>query len=107
VDNKIDAVLLDDDFIIRMHWETKAKEKKLNLLSFDLYSDLMTNLPRIGKSVKIFLDSELGDNKKGQDIAKELFKLGYTELYLVTGHHPDLFKAITCIKGVYGKEFPL
>jgi len=42
-----------------------------------------------------------------QDIAKNLFELGYKNLYLATGYEPDQFSHVTWVKAIVGKDVVL
>ena len=40
----------------------------------------------------------------GEDIAKDLYKRNFKNIYLVTGYDQSQFQKLSFIKGVYGKE---
>ena len=101
-----DLVLLDDDELIRLSWETKAKLENKKILVVASFKELETKLSNIQSLTKFYIDSELGNGPKGEEIAKNLYDLGYKELYLCTGHSPAQFKNIYWIKGIQGKHFP-
>lgn len=102
----IDLILLDDDELIRLSWDHSAKKQNRKIACYSKSSDLMSEINNISKATPIYLDSELGEDKKGQDIALELFKLGYTNLILCTGHSPDHFKDMPWITKIQGKNYP-
>ena len=58
------------------------------------------------KETKIYIDSELGKNIKGEDIAKELNTKGFNNIYIETGHPKEQFAHLKFIKEVIGKEPP-
>jgi hypothetical protein len=47
---------------------------------------------------------------KGEDVVRKLHRLGYTQLYLATGHPPEHFRSIPglaeVLRGIRGKEPP-
>ncbi|MFC1522858.1 sensor histidine kinase [Elusimicrobiota bacterium] len=102
------AVLIDDDPLVHMVWKMAAQEKGMDLKAFKDPKDFMKLLDKVGSdlSTPIYLDSELGEGVKGEDIAKELHDKGFTNLYLETGHPPEAFAHATWIKKVVGKEPP-
>ena len=53
-----------------------------------------------------YIDVHLSDNENGEQVTKELFELGFKNLYLATGFEVDQFSHITWIKGVVGKSPP-
>ena len=59
----------------------------------------------INKETPIYIDSELGNNVKGEDMARELKDKGYKNITITTGHEPDKFADLPWLK-VIGKEPP-
>lgn len=100
---KYDIILLDNDPLVRMTWEMKAKQKKKTILSLASASELWAMLSELDKENVFYIDVHLSENENGEQVTKELFNLGYLNLYLATGHAPDQFPHITWIKGVVGK----
>jgi len=66
----------------------------------------MNTLNQFSKDTPIYIDSELGDGVKGEDIAKTLHEKGFTELYMETGHPSEKFAHLTWLKAVRSKEAP-
>ncbi len=54
----------------------------------------------------IYIDSELENDVKGEDIAKELDEKGFKNIYMETGHPKEQFAHLKFIKEVIGKEPP-
>lgn len=102
-----DLIHIDDDPLIRAVWKLEAKNAKKQILSCKNIEELHSTLSNIKKETLIYIDSELDGNTKGEDYAKFLNNNGYTNIYLTTGHSPELFKNYTFIKGIIGKDFPL
>jgi hypothetical protein len=103
-----EIVLLDDDDLVRMVWETSAKNNSLNFRSFSTNEELLNFIKKFSAETLFYIDSSLCDGVKGEDVAKELYKEGFTELYLATGHDPSSFDVdkMPFIKGIFGKEPP-
>ncbi|MDD5655972.1 MAG: HAMP domain-containing sensor histidine kinase [Elusimicrobia bacterium] len=101
-----DAVLLDDDALVRMTWKAAAKSKGIDLAAFPAPRDLLAAIETFPKGTAIYLDSKLGDGVKGEDVAKELHAKGFTNLYLATGYDRDSLPAMPWIREVVGKEPP-
>lgn len=99
------AVLIDDDTIVHMNWETAAEEAGIELRSFKGPSEFLSNLEAFPKVTPIYIDSELGVDMKGEDIAATLKEKGFTNLTLVTGYSPERFAHLSWLK-VRGKESP-
>jgi len=53
----------------------------------------------------LYIDSELAEGAKGENIAAELHDKGFTDITMATGHGPDKFAHLPWLK-VSGKEPP-
>jgi len=101
-----DAVLLDDDELVRMNWALAAKDKGVNLAAFKAPKELLSAVEGFPKGTPIYLDSHLGDGVRGQDIAIDLHAKGFANLFLATGHDPESLEPMLWIKRVVGKDPP-
>jgi len=99
------AVLLDDDPLVHMNWKMAAKAGGVELKSCRTRAELEAVLPDLPKDTPIFMDSDLGEGEKGEDIAKELHDKGFTDLTMATGHDTAKFAHISWLKAA-GKEPP-
>ncbi len=109
VDSMADSkfiVLLDDDQLMHMTWEVKATRAGFDFRAFATPAELFAELDTLPEDTIFYIDSSLGDEQKGEDIARSLYEKGYTNLYLTTGYEPERFKDLTFLKGVIGKEAP-
>ncbi|MGB0455179.1 MAG: sensor histidine kinase, partial [Bacteriovoracaceae bacterium] len=100
------SVLIDDDPLVRTIWESHCKKSNINLFSFDSISSFNEKKKELSKSTPIYIDVNLGDNLLGTDVAKTLWKEGYTEIYLTTGHDKKDFVHLTFLKGIISKSPP-
>lgn len=105
----IDAVLLDDDELVRMTWSIQAKRKGKNLEIYKHADELLRDLSQFEKSTPFYVDSNLGKDSdgnevKGEIILEALHKRGYTELFLCTGYEPENFSHLFFIKKVFSKN---
>ena len=99
------AVLLDDDPLVHMNWKMAAKAAGTTLLSFKTPGEFRTALAGLPKNVRIFIDSDLGGGVKGEDFAEELYRDGFTDISMATGHDREKFARLGWLK-VTGKEPP-
>lgn len=105
--HKIDFVHLDDDDLLRICWSHSAKKAGKQIKSFSNPNELKMSLSTIEKETPFYIDSCLGDGViEGQDFAKELFEMGYENLYLSTGYEKEKFAEMPWIKDVIGKTPP-
>ena len=99
------CVLVDDDALVRLTWETRAKKAGITLKTYPSVNDLLKVANHIEKDTIIYLDYEIkGSNLSGLELVEKLHKLGFKELYLTTGHNPKLIPNKSFIKGVLGKK---
>jgi hypothetical protein len=100
-----DSVHLEDDPYVRRSWVKSAKKININLLSVSNQHDLFSEIQYIDKKASFYIDVSLGDDHiPGHDVAKKLFDLGFTHLYLATGYQPEKFKDLPYIAGVVDKH---
>ena len=70
-------------------------------------TSVLISLPAaaLPRDIPLYIDSELADGAKGEDIAAELYEKGFSDITMATGHGPDKFAHIPWLK-VSGKEPP-
>ena len=98
-------ILVDDDALVCMNWKTSAKVKGISLKIYNDPKDFIAEAGQLAKEASIYLDSDLGDGIKGEDIAKDLHGKGFSNITLETGHPPEHFAHLPWLK-VAGKEPP-
>lgn len=99
------AVLIDDDTLVHMNWEMSAETAGIELKAFTDPAEFLANLEAFPKDTPIYIDSELGEGIKGEDIAAGLREKGFTNICLATGHPPERFAHLPWLK-VIGKSSP-
>lgn len=97
--------LVDDDDLVRMTWEMKAKKNGISLKTFATSEALMSEKENISKDSHIYIDSELG-NIKDEDVALELHNLGFQNISITSGHPPEKFVKFDFLKSVISKSAP-
>lgn len=101
-----DAILIDDDELVRMTWQSSAKKVGRKLRTFASADDFLMQADRLSADSPVYVDSQLGEGKRGEEIAKLIFEKGFRTLYLATGYEPDHFPALPHIRAIVGKEPP-
>lgn len=104
--SEVQNVLIDDDDLIRLLWKTDAESKGIPLLVFSDKEKLFADLHLIHPDSSFYIDSNLGDDVNGEDLAKELFNKGFKNLIMATGYEKEHFEGISYIKDVIGKKAP-
>ncbi|MGK5086849.1 HAMP domain-containing sensor histidine kinase [Bdellovibrionota bacterium FG-2] len=102
----VDAILLDDDSLVHMNWEISAKQcgKKLRAFSHpDQFFKIATSL---AKGSPVYVDANLGEGIKGEEVARKIYELGFKKVYLATGYEPEKFQGLDFLAGILGKEPP-
>jgi len=99
-------VLLDDSMLVTMSWELEAEKYGYDIKTFNEIYDFMKYIKKCNKDVMIYVDSNLNTNISGEMLLKELYELGFKNLFLETGNDLNDYKNLTWIKGVIGKNPP-
>ncbi len=99
------AVLLDDDLLVHMNWKMAAKAAGVDLKAYKTPEDFAVGLAPLSKDTHVYIDSDLGNGIKGEDIAVDLNHKGFTNITMATGHGPEKFLHLPWLK-VTGKEPP-
>lgn len=101
-----DAVLLDDDALVHAVWKLAAREGGKRLEACSTPAELWPVVERLGKETPIYVDVNLADGVRGEDVAERLRAQGFLNLYLTTGQRRDTLTAPIGVKGVIGKAAP-
>ena len=99
------AVLLDDDALTHLNWEYAAQEHGVELQAFTDPAEFLANLEKFPKDIALYIDSDLGGDIKGENIAADLKGKGFTNIRLATAHPPENFAHLPWLK-VITKEPP-
>ena len=102
-----DAILIDDQPIVRDTWELVSKMKGKNFKSYSNPEEFFNEAKEIKKQTKVYIDSHLSEGRKGEVIAKDIKKLGFERIYLATGSSRDEFPDnMPWISGIRDKTCP-
>jgi len=100
-----EVVLIDDDELVLMNWQISARKKGIKLMKYKSIKEFYKDIDKIEKETPIYIDSELEEGQKGEDIAKDLREKGFKKIILETGHESERFKDISWLK-IVEKEPP-
>lgn len=101
---KPDLVLIDDDSLIRLLWETEARTYGHVCTSFSNLQSFLSH--HVDTCVPVYVDYCFGEDLLGGRIASELIKKGYQSVYITTGHDSSDIIVPSQVKAVVGKEYP-
>lgn len=100
-------ILIDDDQLIRMTWEFKAKSSGVKIKVFASPDEFFNCSDTLPKDSFIYIDSDLGNGVLGEEVAKDIYAQGFIDIFLSTGKEADqLDYDKSIIKGIGGKEPP-
>lgn len=100
------VVLIDDDKLTHYSWKIAAKNAGLSFTSFLSVQDFLNNSSQFPLDSTVYVDSDLGNNLRGELLSKSIFELGFTDLYLATGFSKSDFSKPLWIKDILGKRPP-
>lgn len=99
-------IFIDDDKNLTSAWESAADYQGIVIKTYNRTTDFRKILPTLAKDTPIYIDSNLRETISGEVFAKELYELGFTELYLASGHPKGYFGELPWIKDFVSKEPP-
>lgn len=102
-----DLILIDDNRSLTRALEIQAASAEKKLVAFNSSRRFRENLHRYDKILPIYIDSDLHEVLTGEEFAKELYDLGFKNLYLITGYDVGAFGKMPWIKKVLSKDAPL
>lgn len=101
-----ETVLIDDDELVRLTWTLAAGRAGKRLMVYAGPDEFYSDAGMIDRAAAIYIDSDLGDRRKGQEELPRIHALGFREIYLSTGFEPERFDGIEHLRGVVGKTPP-
>jgi hypothetical protein len=101
-----DAVLLDDEKLVRLSWQIMAEKHGINLLTYSTERELLNHVATLSKQTPIYLDVHLAESFAGLRIGRELSQMGFKTIILTTGLDSDQIPNETWISKVIGKTPP-
>lgn len=105
-ENTHTMVFIDDDEMMRMTWSFAAEEVGQQVSTYSSFDEFLNEITKYDKDTLIYIDSDLGNNIKGEDCAKFLFDTGFLDIHLSTAHSPEKFNQMYWIKTIVGKVPP-
>ncbi len=103
-----DVILIDDDVMIREHWERRVSrsQQALRVRTFASRQQFQRSRALIPLHSLIFVDQHLQDGESGDMVTRGLFDEGYEALYLCTADPQQRLRQLPWIRGVVGKLPP-
>jgi len=101
-----DCILIDDDELVHVYWKNEAQIMGKKVASYKHPQEFLSIAHHYHKSIPIYVDSNLSDGIKGEDVSKEIRALGFENVYIATGLDASEFPPMSWIKGIVGKNPP-
>jgi signal transduction histidine kinase/FixJ family two-component response regulator len=102
---KIPIVLIDDDRLVQLSWQSTAKKRNIPIQVFDSISDFLINSKTMDRNTIVYVDKNLGDNIDGVDASKCIYEKGFKKIIIASGE--DNINLPFWISGAQGKTFPV
>lgn len=97
--------LLDNDELVHMNWKIAAKAAGADLRPYSSPGEFLKALEKEARDTPVYVDSELGADTKGEEIAARLRAMGFTDLTMSTGRSSGEFSDMPWLK-ISDKEPP-
>ena len=101
---KVDCILIDDDTLMQLTWKMAAKAAGKEIIVFRNPVDFFKDAGSLDHAIPVYIDSNLGNGIKGEEVAKEIRKQGFSRIYLSTGYAPEDLGDLPWIDGIVGKD---
>ncbi len=102
---RYDALVIDDDIaIVHQVWKMAAQEHGKQIACFVSSDEFLVHAASYDRSSPVFIDVNLGDDERGEDVAVRVAELGFSEIMLATGYRAESVAAPLCVKRVIGKD---
>jgi signal transduction histidine kinase len=101
---RYDAIVIDDDTLVHMTWKMAAKEIGKRLICYSTPHDFLSHADSFDLSTPVFIDVNLSNGIRGEDVAIQIAALGFSNINLATGYESDSVIAPSCVRCVVGKD---
>jgi hypothetical protein len=98
------VVFIDDDDLMHMSWKLEANKFNIDLTCFNSVDEFITNSSNYEKDIRIYIDSNLSENKKGEIESEKIYDLGFKNLFLATGYSKEDIDKPSWIIEIVGKR---
>lgn len=100
------TVLIDDDPLMRMTWKMAASRAGKTFRAFPTLAEFLESAADMDRLTTVYIDADLGEGVNGAQESIRIRQLGFSKIYLATGHPASSFSGLAHLSGVVGKEPP-
>lgn len=101
------VILIDDEDLIHLMWQKEARKSNIELICFTEPKEFFKSASEYDKEVLIFIDSNLGLEVTGEVYAKNIFDLGFENIYLTSAYTEIKLEDYPYLKGIVDKRVNL
>lgn len=107
-DEAFDCVLIDDDELVRLMWRVAAESTGKRLLTLSRGAEFWPQAARVAPAVPIYIDYNLRSQPSGDQMAQQLAKAGFLNIFFQTGYElpATATESKPWLRGVVGKNPP-
>jgi Histidine kinase-, DNA gyrase B-, and HSP90-like ATPase len=99
-------VLIDDDKFIHHAWRMQSEKLGINFYSYFSADDFIENHNIHSKETPVYIDSNLRSGQKGEIRARDIYNLGFSNIFLTTSFTDIKTENYPWIKRIYSKMGP-
>jgi signal transduction histidine kinase len=97
-------VLIDNDELVEISWRLKCQRLNREFLFFASADSFINHHTTIPQNALVYIDSNLGHAKKGEQWAEQIYHMGFKNITLTTGYDPRSITPNQWISKVIGKS---
>ncbi len=103
---KAPIILIDDDKYIRHSWISLAERYNFEIKVFRGFEEFLAEIDQLDRDSEVFIDSNLGNNSRGEDLIFKVKDLGFRIVNIQTGYNESEVKIVEGLNNIVSKEFP-
>jgi signal transduction histidine kinase len=100
----LDCILIDDDSLVQMSWKMFADINNKKFKHFFNADDFFKAAGSFDVNIPIYVDSNLGNGVKGEEVSQKIYEAGFKNIRLCTGYEASDFEPRPWIREVVGKD---
>ena len=97
-------VLIDDDLLIHKMWVSEAQNHNTIIDCYQTPIEFINNQSKYPKDICILIDSNLNLDLKGEQYAKEIYDLGFSNIHLTTAYSQIEIEKYPWLKSIIDKR---
>lgn len=103
---KLDAMLIDDDPLVRMSWKMSARNQGRSFEAFATPEEFDGVAEGVDRATPVYVDAMLGAGADGVAVSRRVHSLGFRSVFLATGLRAEQCEGKHWLSGVVGKDPP-